>query len=141
MTCRCCSLVALALILGCPILARGQAFGGAAIFEPEISVVYSGAILDAQATVSADRKYVTMTLRPQNSQLLDLHTFQFQSGNGLGGAVQLPGGVVGGVNPVIGGPAANNIPQRPNAPMRLSRGNGGVILLMRGITPLLSVSE
>jgi len=25
--------------------------------------------------------------------------------------------------------------------MRLSRGNGGVILLTRGITPLLSISE
>jgi hypothetical protein len=55
--------------------------------------------------------------------------------------VQLPGGVVGGVNPVIVGPAANNIPQRPNAPMRLSRGNGGTILLTRGITPLLTISE
>src|SRR6266705_925508 len=94
MICRYCSLVALALILGCPILARGQVFGGAAIFEPEIDVVYSGAKLDAQATVSADRKYVTMTLRPQNSQLLALHSFQFQSANGIGGAVQLPGGVV-----------------------------------------------
>ena len=39
-------------------------FGGnTAIFDPEISVVESVHKLDVQATVSADRKYVTMTMR------------------------------------------------------------------------------
>ncbi|MDB5319433.1 MAG: hypothetical protein JWN40_1064 [Phycisphaerales bacterium] len=121
------------LCLG-PVTARAQ-FGGGAIFEPEISVVNSGAVLDAQATVSADRKYVTMTMRPSVSQLLALRTFQFQGFGGVGGGT-LPSGTVGGVNPVIVG-AVDVIPLRLNAPMRLGAGNGGAILLRRGITPLV----
>jgi hypothetical protein len=123
------------ILFMCPITARAQ-FAGGAIFEPEISVVNSGAVLDAQATVSADRKYVTMTMRPSVSQLLALRTFQFQGFGGAGGGTTLPGGTVGGVNPVIAG-AADVIPQRPNAPMRLGAGKGGAILLRRGITPLV----
>jgi hypothetical protein len=122
-------IVVAALCLG-PITARAQ-FGGAAIFEPEIGIVNSGVVMDAQATVSADRKYVTMNMRADQSQLLALRTFEFQSvGN-------MPGGVVGGVNPVIAGPLPVVIPQRPNAPMRVAAGNGGAILLRRGITPLI----
>jgi hypothetical protein len=116
-------------VLLSPIIARAQ-FSGGAIFEPEIGVVNSGAVLDAQATVSADRKYVTMTMRPSVSQLLALHTFQFQ---GFG---NLPGGTVGGVNPVVAG-VVDAMPLRPNAPMRVGPGNGGAILLKRGITPLV----
>ena len=112
-------------------------FGNNAAFEPEIDVVNSGAVMDAQATVSADRKYVTLNMRAQNSQLLNLFTFQFQNGGGGGGGfVQLPGGFVGGVNPVVAG-GSGTIPVRPNAPMRVSAGNGGAILLTRGMTPLV----
>jgi hypothetical protein len=70
--------------------------GNNAIFDPEISVVESGAKLDVQATVSADRKYVTMTMRPQLAQLVALREFTFQNGG--------PRGVVGippVVNPVV----------------------------------------
>jgi hypothetical protein len=122
------------LLCAGPVTARAQ-FAGGAIFEPEIGVVNSGAVLDAQATVSADRKYVTMTMRPSVSQLLALRTFQFQGAGGAGGGT-VPGGTVGGVNPVVAG-VADVIPAQPNAPMRLRAGNGGVILLRRGITPLL----
>ena len=76
--------------------ARAQVpfFGaGASIFDPEISTVQSGVLLDVQATVSADRKYVTMTMRPQQAQLLSLQEFTFQ--RGFGGAVGQ--GFVGGV--------------------------------------------
>jgi len=118
----------IALLLS-PITARAQFARGAA-FEPEIGVVNSGAVLDAQATVSADRKYVTMTMRASNAQLLALRTFQFQ---GFG---NMPGGTVGGVNPVVAG-VVDVMPQRPNAPMRVGAGNGGAILLKRGITPLV----
>jgi hypothetical protein len=55
-------------------------FPGATAFTPEISIVNTGALLDAQATVSADRKYVTLTMRPQNSTLLALRSFNFQQG-------------------------------------------------------------
>ncbi len=33
--------------------------------EPEVSTVTTGSVLEVRATVSADRRYVTMTLRPQ----------------------------------------------------------------------------
>jgi hypothetical protein len=69
-------------------------------------------------------------MRPSVSQLLALHTFQFQ---GFG---NMPGGTVGGVNPVVAG-FVDAMPQRPNAPMRVGSGNGGAILLKRGITPLV----
>jgi hypothetical protein len=65
-------------------MARAQApffgGGGATAFAPQIGVVNSGIILDAQATVSADRKYVTLTMRPQNASLLALRDFTFQNG-------------------------------------------------------------
>ena len=124
--------------------ARGQVvaqpvFSNNALFQPEIDVVNSGVVTDIQATVSADRKYVTLNMRAQNSQLVNLFVFNFQSaGNGGGGTtVQLPSGFVGGVNPVVSGVTGGLVPNRPNAPMRVAPGNGGVILLKRGITPLV----
>jgi hypothetical protein len=94
--------------------ARAQNFfGGGSSFSPQIGIVESGAKLDVQATVSADRKYVTMTLRPQVAQLVALREFAFQVGGG---------GVVGFPNQ---NPGANNgvgnarpIPApAPNAPL------------------------
>ena len=52
-----------------------------AIFDPDIATVQSGALLDVQATVSSDRKYVTLTLRPQLSTLIALQSFGFQTGS------------------------------------------------------------
>ena len=75
--------------------------GGGGIFDPEIDVVDSGIILDAQATVSADRKYVTMTMRSSQTNLLSLSEFAFQIGNG-------GGGFVGGAGQGAGGAAAAN---------------------------------
>ncbi len=40
-------------------------------FDPTLSVTQSGVILDVEATVSADRRYVTMTVRPSLSTLID----------------------------------------------------------------------
>ena len=65
-------------------------------FEPTVDVVSSGVVLDVQATVSADRKYVTLTLRPQLAQLLNLFTFNFQSATA--GVQAGTGGVGGGIN-------------------------------------------
>ena len=126
-------LAAAAMLL--PSISAQAQFGGAAIFEPEIDIVNSGQILDAQATVSHDRKYVTMTMRPQSAQLLSLQTFTFQTAAG----VALPGGVIGGVNPVIATPmgALDPIPTSVNAPRSVVPGHGGAILLTRGITPLV----
>src|SRR4051794_8641806 len=65
--------------------------GGVGIFDPEIGVVQSGVLNDVQATVSADRKYVNLTMRASDVQLLAIHEFAFQVGNG-----GVPGGFVGG---------------------------------------------
>lgn len=46
-------------------------------FDPEISVVNSGELLDAQAVVSNDLKYVTINARASSSRLLALREFAF----------------------------------------------------------------
>ncbi|HEY1629449.1 MAG TPA: hypothetical protein VGF52_06300, partial [Tepidisphaeraceae bacterium] len=48
---------------------------GAVAFDPTVGIVQSGVLLDVQATVSADRKYVTLTLRPILSRLRSLTNF------------------------------------------------------------------
>jgi general secretion pathway protein D len=60
---------------------------GVSSFAPTIGIVQSGVLLDVQATVSADRKYVTLTLRPQLATLLDLASFTFQVGSTATAAV------------------------------------------------------
>lgn len=108
-------LYATVLLLACAPRASAQNFfgGGGNAFDPEISIVNSGAILDAQATVSADRKYVTMTLRPQVSQLVALRDFTFQTAGGFVGGSQ-PGTQQppAGGNPIAAPPAtgAGNAP-------------------------------
>ncbi|MHC4063709.1 MAG: type II secretion system protein GspD [Planctomycetota bacterium] len=67
---------------------------GAAAQAPEIGVLSTGAVLDVRATVSADRRYVTMTLQPAVGRLLDIQNFLFTTGPNVGagtsGFVQLP---------------------------------------------------
>jgi type II secretory pathway component GspD/PulD (secretin) len=73
---------------------------GISSFAPTVSIVQSGVLLDVQATVSADRKYVTLTLRPQLATLLDLASFTFQQGSsGTGGAGGFGFGFVSGNAP------------------------------------------
>ncbi len=57
---------------------------GAVAQAPQIGVIDSGASLDVEATVTADKRYVSMTLRPGITRLLDLQTIPF-SGGGAGG--------------------------------------------------------
>jgi hypothetical protein len=119
--------------LGCPLFSRAQVpfFGGASAFSPEISVVNSGVLNDVQATVSADRKYVTLTMRPQNSQLLALREFTFTTPQ--------PVGFVGGVNFGMGGGMGDtgefgviNPPLVLGAP-----GRGAVLFHQRGMTRIV----
>lgn len=57
---------------------------GAVAQAPQTGTIDSGAVLDVTATVTADRRYVTMTLRPGITRLLDIQTIPF-SGGGAGG--------------------------------------------------------
>src|SRR5262249_13928778 len=63
--------------------------GATKSLQPEIRNVDSGIILDIQATSSADRKYVTLTLRPQMANLLSLESKQVER-DGVVGTVQVP---------------------------------------------------
>ncbi len=88
--------VALGLILSAPALAQTAPpfIGGpVTVFDIEIGIIDSGTLLDAQAVVSQDRRYVTINARPTNSGLLALQDFQTQQ---IAVAAQ---GFVGGANP------------------------------------------
>jgi hypothetical protein len=100
--------------------------GGGTAFDPEVGVVQSGAGLDAQATVSADRRYVTITTNLNNSQLLDLKQFAVQQTNF---------GFVGGVNPAgdADGAGASAAPQFGTASSPTQIANRASILNRRGI--------
>lgn len=88
-------------------------FPGATAFTPQISIVNTGLVNDVQATVSADRKYVTLGMQPQSAALLALREFSFQNGPALGN--------VGGVGNVAGNNMANNAA----AGSAVSKGRGG----------------
>jgi len=64
--------------------AQGVFGGGNSAFDPTISVVNSGAILDAQVVVSHDQKYVTINARPSVSKLQTLRQFPVGPAMGLG---------------------------------------------------------
>jgi type II secretory pathway component GspD/PulD (secretin)/tetratricopeptide (TPR) repeat protein len=57
-------------------------------FDPEVDVIQSGVLLDVRATVSADRKYVTLTLQPQLQRVINIANFAVSAvtngGNGGG---------------------------------------------------------
>jgi len=99
--------------------------GGGTAFDPEVGVVQSGAGLDAQATVSADRRYVTITTSVNNAQLLDLKQFAVQQTNF---------GFVGGVNPAAGaGNAAAAAPHFGASASPSQIANQASILNRRGV--------
>ena len=60
--------------------------------DPETSVVSAGISLDVQPFVSADRRYVSMTLEPRLARILGIETFAVVSGvqTVQGGFIQLP---------------------------------------------------
>ncbi len=76
--------VAVTLLFSVICIAKVQAqqappfngLGGATAFDPEISVVYSGAISDVQVVASDDRRYVTINARPDSTGLARLNVFQ-----------------------------------------------------------------
>ena len=122
--------------------ARGQVppiFGGGAIaFEPEISIINSGVLNDVQGTVSADRKYVTLTMQPQNSNLLALREFSFGQQTNLGpvGIGATPRDAHGVKIPIIQGGQYGAM----NPPAPLGAG-AGLVLRQRGMTLLVNSSS
>jgi hypothetical protein len=113
---------------------------GAGLFDPEISIVNSGVVSDVAATVSADRKYVTLTMRSSNSELVALREFAFQSGGGNNGNNNLPSGFAGDVAPALqrGNAAA---PGRQPLPSDLRGGGGGPSILTREGMTLIATAR
>jgi type II secretory pathway component GspD/PulD (secretin)/tetratricopeptide (TPR) repeat protein len=100
----------------------------AVAFDPEISTVNSGVSLDVQATVSSDRKYVTLTMRPRLSTLIGLFTFQFTSGSTAPAGSTNDGTIIGGTS------AGTGVVQQPEIQQTLinttvSVPDGGTLLL------------
>jgi hypothetical protein len=74
---------------------RNAAAQGEPGFQPVITVLQEGAMLQTLAVVSGDRRYVRITPVPFFSTITDVFTFSFvNSGNPGGGGV--PGGGLGG---------------------------------------------
>lgn len=57
-------------------------------FRPTVSFVPTGAVMDVRGTVSADRRYVTLDVRPQLSQLVSFTNYS-TVGEGAGGVGNL----------------------------------------------------
>jgi hypothetical protein len=99
--------MAVIVVAGLASAARGQRVPffspGATSFEPEIGIVNTGIVQDVQAVVSADRKYVTLNMRAQNSSLLALREFTFQNGPPMGTVGLGPAASVGNRNTGRGG--------------------------------------
>jgi hypothetical protein len=104
-------------------------FSPGVAYAPEIGVVETGTLLDAQASVSADRKYVNLNMRPQVSTVVRIDTHAW------GGSTQLAPGLVGFAPPPRPGqtpaPAARS--PRTLQPQPAPEGN---ILDRPGITRL-----
>lgn len=76
-------------------------------FDPTISVITTGIVLDVEGTISSDRRYVTMTLRPSLANLVSLTTF----GVGGGGTLPGPDGILGTADDVTAGGGNVQVPE------------------------------
>ena len=90
-------------------------------------------LLDVQATVSSDRKYVTLTLRPQLATLIDLLPFTFQSAQATNNTTQNTGGgttiITGGGTNAASGTIQQPILQITEVRTTVSVPDGGTLLL------------
>lgn len=68
---------------------------GAVGFQPIVQAIPTGIQLNVLAVISADRRYVRLSLAPQFQQVTDIFTFSFATG-GAGGGAGIGGGQGGG---------------------------------------------
>jgi len=76
---------------------------GSVGFTPQITVLPEGVSMTVQAVISADRRYVRLTVIPSFTAITDVQTFSFASGIGVGGQSGFGGGTVGGQGGTGGG--------------------------------------
>lgn len=96
-------------------------------FDPTPAFVSTGVKLDVQATVSSDRKYVTLTLRPDVATLLNLQNFQVAQATA--GGAQAGGGQGGGQAGVATGFVQQPELQITQVRTTVSVPDGGTLLL------------
>jgi type II secretory pathway component GspD/PulD (secretin) len=70
-------------------------------FTPQITVLQEGVSMSVQAVISADRRFVRLTVIPRFTNITDVFTFSFQQGGGGGGGIGGGGG--GGIGGGGGG--------------------------------------
>ncbi|NNJ27049.1 hypothetical protein [Alienimonas chondri] len=68
--------------------------GGVVGYQPDVQLLNEGITLGATAVVSADRRYVRLSLSPQFTNIIDVFNFTFAGTNTGGGPG--PGGIPGG---------------------------------------------
>ncbi|MFV0444237.1 MAG: hypothetical protein ACK5Q5_11770 [Planctomycetaceae bacterium] len=80
---------------------------GAVGFTPQITIIPDGVTMMVRAVISADRRYVRLSVSPNFTSIVDVQTFTFASGNFAGGTgVNIAGGAggnTGGVGGAAGG--------------------------------------
>ena len=118
--------------------------GGVGLFNPIIDTVQSGDRLVVQPTVSADRKYVTLTGQYQTSNVVAIQNFPFfgvvngQGGGpvgGAGGAAAGGAGGAGGGGAMIGLPVIQviNGDMNVSVPLTIKKPGAGPVLHQQGM--------
>jgi len=116
--------------------------GGVALFNPIIDTVQSGDRLVVQPTVSADRKYVTLSGTYQTSNVIAIQNFPFFGLQNQGGPVGGAGGGAGGQggNLAPGGAEIQlpitqiiNLDMNASAPVSIQTPRPGPVLLQQGM--------
>lgn len=106
--------------------------GGAVSFEPEIGIVQSGVVQDVQAVVSPDRKYVTLNMQVQNTNLLALREFTFQT-SGAGAPLGIVGIPAAGASGGGGQSSARSGSSGSPSAVATARAANAYLLMRQGI--------
>ena len=93
--------------------------GGVVAYDPEISTVSSGVVMDVQPTVSYDNKYVTIGMQVQDSRLIALRNFQVAPPIGSAPAQGFVGNAT--PSPIAVGVAAGGAGGPSNSPEEIER--------------------
>lgn len=105
--------------------------GGGTAYDPEVGVINSGAMMGTQATVSADRKYVTINMQAANTRLQSLVPFPVVDANVVNGFVG--GATFPGDTPASTRVAAGQNAHLPSAADQADRAGKSWILAREGM--------
>ncbi|QDT15886.1 type II secretion system protein GspD [Alienimonas californiensis] len=86
---------------------------GSVAYQPDVQLIQEGITMSVTAVISADRRFVRLTVSPEFTNVIDIFSFTYASaggGGGVGGAGGLAGvaGGAGGFGGIGGGAIAQN---------------------------------